>query len=60
MEKDTIREMNPDEVGKLKICIEELARYHNTVSINFKGIIQDVLTILHWKLSGKLWKINHR
>lgn len=37
MEKGTIRVMNPDEVGKLKICIEELARYHNTVSTNFKG-----------------------
>lgn len=37
MEKGTIREINPDEVGKLKICIEELAGYHNTVSTNFKG-----------------------
>lgn len=37
MEKGIIREMNSNEVGKLKSCIEELASYHNMVSTNFKG-----------------------
>lgn len=32
-----MREIGPEEVPKLRGCLEELARHHNRVSINFKG-----------------------
>ncbi len=32
-----MREIGPEEVPKLRGCLEELARHHNSVSINFKG-----------------------
>ena len=32
-----MREIGPEAVPKLRGCLEELARHHNRVSINFKG-----------------------
>ena len=32
-----MREIGPEEVPKLRDCLEELAQHHNRVSINFKG-----------------------
>ena len=32
-----MREIGPEEVSELQDCLEELARHHNRVSINFKG-----------------------
>ena len=32
-----IREINPEEAGKLCECLEALAEHHNKVSIHFKG-----------------------
>jgi len=32
-----MREISSKEVDKLKHCLEELADYHNMVSVNFKG-----------------------
>lgn len=32
-----MREIGPEEEPKLRGCLEELTRHHNSVSINFKG-----------------------
>lgn len=32
-----MREIGPEEVPRLRNCLEELAQHHNRVSINFKG-----------------------
>ena len=32
-----MREINPNETGKLYDCLEALAKYHNQVSVHFKG-----------------------
>ena len=32
-----MREINAEEVNKLKNCLQELADHHNKVSVNFKG-----------------------
>lgn len=32
-----MREIGPEEIPKLRGCLEELAQHHNRVSVNFKG-----------------------